>query len=97
MNSCWRVCQYFIFKQLLEGLCDIRNNQGRGKCYQPNRRSRLITITKTLLIFADIRKAKSNIIVLLYKKTATDTPSQGTELTLFLEIMHYARNKRTVL
>ena len=61
------------------------NNHGRGtcKCYQPNRRSRLITLTKTLMIFADIRKAKSNIIVLLCKKIATDTSSQGTELTLF--------------
>ena len=35
------------FKQLLdEVFCDIRNNQGRGKCYQPTRRPRLITLTE---------------------------------------------------
>ena len=37
-------------KQLLdEVFCDIRNNQGRGKCYQPSRRPRLITLTETLI------------------------------------------------
>ena len=91
------VGEFVNFKQLLQGLCDIRNNQSGGKCYQPNRRSRLIAITKTLLISADIRKATSNIIVLLYKKIATDTPSQGTGLKLFLEIIHCAGNKPTNL
>ena len=33
------------FKQLLgEVFCDIRNNEGRGKCYQPIRRLRLIDV-----------------------------------------------------
>ena len=27
------------------------NNQGRGKCYQPSRRPRLITFTETLVLF----------------------------------------------
>ena len=38
-------------KQLLLGFCDILNNQGLGKCYQPRPSARLITlipdITKT--------------------------------------------------
>ena len=41
------------------GFCDIRNNQGRDKCYQPSRRPRLITLSETLII-PDITKAESN-------------------------------------
>ena len=52
------------------GFCDIRNNQGRGKCYQPqpsasadntylSLRLRLITLTSTLII-PDITKTESN-------------------------------------
>ena len=37
---------------------DIQNNQGRGKCYQPTRRPRLITLTETLII-QDITKTES--------------------------------------
>ena len=37
----------------------IRNNQGRGKCYQPSRTPRLITLTETLII-QDITKKESN-------------------------------------
>ena len=40
---------------IIYGFCDIRNNLGRGKCYQPNRRPRLITLTSTLII-PDITK-----------------------------------------
>ena len=29
---------------------DMQNNQGQGKCYQPNRRPMLITLTETLII-----------------------------------------------
>ena len=36
------------------GFSDIRNNQGRDKCYQPSpepsRRPRLITLTETMII-----------------------------------------------
>ena len=39
--------------------CDIRNNQGLGKRYQPSRISRLITLSDTLII-PDITKASSN-------------------------------------
>ena len=43
-------------KTIIEfGFCDIRNNQGRGKCNQP----RLITFAETLII-PDITKASSN-------------------------------------
>ena len=31
------------------GFCDILNNQGLGKCYQPRPSPRLITLTLTLL------------------------------------------------
>ena len=37
------------------GFCDIRNNQGLGKCYQPQ----LTTLTSTL-ISPDITKTSSN-------------------------------------
>ena len=39
--------------------CDIRNNQGRGKCYQPRPSVRLITLTSTSII-SDITKTVSN-------------------------------------
>ena len=29
---------------------DMQNNQGQGKCYQPNRMPMLITLTETLII-----------------------------------------------
>ena len=32
------------------GFCDILNNQGLGKCYQPRPLARLITVTSTLII-----------------------------------------------
>ena len=38
-------------KQLLDDVfSDIRNNQGRVKCYQPSRRPRLILLTETVII-----------------------------------------------
>ena len=39
--------------------CDIRNNQGRGECYQPSRKPKLITLTEALII-QDITKTESN-------------------------------------
>ena len=41
-----------IIKQLLDnfGFCDIHNNEGLGKCYQPRPSTRLITLTSTLII-----------------------------------------------
>ena len=65
---------------------DIRNNQGRGKCYQPTRRPRLITLTETLII-QDITKTEL-IILLLYivlKKITTNTLSQGTLVDILIE------------
>ena len=41
------------------GFCDILNNQGLGKCYQPRPSARLITLTSTLII-PDIAKTSSN-------------------------------------
>ena len=41
------------------GFCDIRNNQGLGKGYQPQPSVRLITLTSTLIIL-DITKTSSN-------------------------------------
>ena len=61
------VCRYFlqnnviIIKQLLDsrGFCDILNNQGLGKCYQPRPSARLATLTSTLII-PHITKTPSN-------------------------------------
>ena len=41
-----------IIKQLLDnfGFCDIHNNEGLGKCYQPRPSTRLITLTSALII-----------------------------------------------
>ena len=74
-------------------LRDIQNNQHQGKCHQPSQRPRLqITVTGNLIL--DI--AKLNLIIgFLYtvlKKIMTNTPSQGSKLTLSLDIMHCARN-----
>ena len=41
------------------GFCDIQNNQGLGKCYQPQPPASLITVTSTLII-PDIAKTSSN-------------------------------------
>ena len=69
-----------------------QNNQRQGKCHQPRRRLRLITVTGNLIL--DI--AKLNLIIgFLYtflKKIMTNTPSQGSKLTLSLDIMHCACN-----
>ena len=40
------------------GFCDILNNQSLGKCYQPSRRPRLITLNSTLIV-PDITKTLS--------------------------------------
>ena len=54
-------CRFIIIKQLLNMLfCDILDNQGLSKHYQP--RPRLIILTSTLVIL-DITKTSSNIIV----------------------------------
>ena len=72
-------------KQLFgRGLCDIRNNQGRGKCYQPSRRPRLITLTETLII-PDITKTESNncfIIHCFEEKERQTHPRKEPELIL---------------
>ena len=47
------------------GFCDIRNNQGQGKCYQP----KPITLTSTLII-PDITKTSSNNCLLFEKLKA---------------------------
>ena len=48
-----------MYDKTIIRFCDIRNNQGRGKCHQPSSRPRLITITGTLII-PDITKIDSN-------------------------------------
>ena len=50
------VCCYFFIKTMYNktiirfGFCDILNNQGLGKCYQPWPSAWLITLTSTLII-----------------------------------------------
>ena len=59
------VCRYFLQNNVYNkkiirfGFCDILNNQGLGKCYQPRPSARLITLTSTLII-PDITKTSSN-------------------------------------
>ena len=42
------------------GFCDILNNQGLGKCYQPWPSASLITLIYSTLIIPDITKTLSN-------------------------------------
>ena len=44
------------------GFCDILNNQGLSKCYQPPLWARLMTLTSTLII-PDITKASSSPMI----------------------------------
>ena len=47
------------------GFCDILNNQGLGKCYQPRPSALLIILTSTLII-PDVTKPHPIIVYLLY-------------------------------
>ena len=47
------------------GFCDILNNQGLDKCYQPQPSAQLITLTSTLIIL-DITRTSSNNYCLKY-------------------------------
>ena len=47
--------------------CDILNNQGLGKCYQPRPSARLITLSLTFII-PDITKTSSNNCLISTKK-----------------------------
>ena len=55
------VLSKFTYKQLLDEVFVTSGifNQGHGKCCQPSRMPRLITLTKTLIILY-ITKAESN-------------------------------------
>ena len=72
--------------------CDVRNDQGRGKCYQQSRRPRLITLTETLII-QDITKTESNNCFIIHCFEIDNDKINGTDsVTLLLEIMHCAHN-----
>ena len=75
------------------GFCDIRNNQGRGKSYQPSRRPRPIILTETLFL-QDITKTESNIVLsyIFLEENNDKHRRKEHELILLLEIMHFARN-----
>ena len=49
-------------KQLLDevGFCDIRNNQGRGKYYQPKPKAEADNTNTETLIIPDITKTESS-------------------------------------
>ena len=54
-----------FFKTIIRfGFCDILNNQGLNKCYQPRPSARLITLSSTSII-PDITKTSSNNCLLL--------------------------------
>ena len=57
--------QFLIINNHSMRFCDIRNNQGWGKCYQPSRRPRLITLTETLII-PDITKTESKSCFMIH-------------------------------
>ena len=62
------VCPYFLQSNVTIirfGFCDILNNQGLGKCYQPRPSAWLITFISALII-PDITKTLSNIFFLVY-------------------------------
>ena len=77
-------------------LCDIRNNQGRGKCYQPSRMPRLITLTETLisirgclapkksLILRQASARTSDFLLVLSSKLCCNTHFYPSGLTCFL-------------
>ena len=46
--------------------CDVWNNQGQGKCYQPSRRPRLITLIKTLITCRYSRYPKNRSLITLW-------------------------------
>ena len=49
---------------IIFGFCNIRNNQGLGKCYQTRPSARLKTLTSTLII-GNIKKTSSNNCLLV--------------------------------
>ena len=57
--------QFLIINNHSMRFWDIRNNQGWGKCYQPSRRPRLITLTETLII-PDITKTESKSCFIIH-------------------------------
>ena len=72
------------YKQLLDEVFVISGiikiNQGRGECYQPSQRTRLITLTSTLIQFRISQKPNLITVLLniVLKKITTKTPLQGT-------------------
>ena len=84
-SSSLRIClslfslQKCTIKQLLDQFfCDILNNQGLGKCYQPRPSARLITLTLTFII-PDITKTSSNNCLISTEKGI----AEGAKAQLF--------------
>ena len=94
-ESSMALLYHLASKQLLdEVFFDIRNNQGRGKSYQPSRRQlRLIILTETLFI-QDITKTESYNCFIIHRLEENNEKHRRkeTELILLLEIMHCARS-----
>ena len=61
--------------------CDIQNNQGRGKGYQPKLKLELITLSETLIML-DIYK-KTNLIVFIINYTLNE--KNGGQFYFFTE------------
>ena len=62
------------------GFCDIPNNQGLGKCYEPRPSAQLITITLTLIILVNTKTSSNNIIVYLYLwQVSAESEQKNTE------------------
>ena len=61
---CELVFVVIFFKTIIRfGSCDILNNQGVGKCYQPRPLARLITLASTWIIPVSLKPKPHPIIV----------------------------------
>jgi len=67
----------------------IRNNLGRGRCYQPSRRPGLITPTE-ILVIQDVTKTESNDCFI--KHCFEEQKEKHTVVRKRIDIMHCVRN-----
>ena len=72
----WFVCRYFLQNNVCKktiiifGFCDILNNQGRGKCYQPRPSARQLTLPRPWLFRIS---QKPHPIIVYYQQNEPDS------------------------
>ena len=57
--------------------CDILNNQGLGKCYQPRPSARLITLTSTLIVPHITKTSSNNCLILASLRNDVDEGNEN--------------------